>query len=184
MHINDMLILVDETDQEIGYEEKMEAHIYEHLHRAFSLFIYNTTNKKLLLHQRAVSKYHSGGLWTNSCCSHPRKGESLEQAVIRRTKEELGVELHKYCDQNSLLELGSFQYYQKYQTCAESEIDHVFIALVEEDLPLCIEASEIQAVKWVSLQELQKWQEESPDAFTAWFPNAAAMVLKYIMASA
>ena len=93
--MNDVLILVDEQDKEIGTEEKIDAHRKGLLHRAFSLFIYDSKLNKMLIQRRAINKYHSGGLWTNACCSHPRKGEDLNTAVYRRTIEELGVSIPK-----------------------------------------------------------------------------------------
>lgn len=120
--MNNSLILVNEEDEEMGYCEKMDAHRKEYLHRAFSLFIYHKTDHKMLLHKRALGKYHSGGLWTNSCCSYPRYGENLMDAVIRRTKEELGLDISSYADE--LKEVGKFHYYKKYSTCAENEIDN------------------------------------------------------------
>lgn len=87
--MEDHIILVDLLDREIGYEEKMKAHVRPLLHRAFSIFLYH--DGKFLLQRRAFSKYHSGGLWANTCCSHPRRGETLAQAVDRRLREETGV---------------------------------------------------------------------------------------------
>ena len=126
--MDNKLILVNEEDEEIGYCKKMNAHINEYLHRAFSLFIYNKTDNKLLIHKRALGKYHSGGLWTNSCCSHPRYGENLIDSVIRRTKEELGLDINSYID--NLREVGKFHYYKKFTDCAENEIDHVFMLTI------------------------------------------------------
>lgn len=117
--MNNLLILVNEEDEEIGYCEKMDAHRKKYLHRAFSLFIYHKADHKMLIHKRALGKYHSGGLWTNSCCSHPRYGENLMDAAIRRTKEELGLDISSYADE--LKEVGRFHYYKKYSTCAENE---------------------------------------------------------------
>ncbi len=125
----DLLIWVDEQDREIGYGEKMDTHRREQLHRAFSLFLYNQKEHRMLLHRRAPGKYHSGGLWTNACCSHPRKVETLIRAVFRRAREELGLEL---APDAPVTEVGKFQYYQKYETCAEHEIDHVFLLCAAE----------------------------------------------------
>ena len=84
------VVLVDESDRQIGLMEKQAAHVTPHLHRAFSVFIFNSKGE-LLLQQRALSKYHSPGLWTNTCCSHPRAGETLEEATSRRLREEMGM---------------------------------------------------------------------------------------------
>ena len=88
--MEDLLVLVDENDREIGWREKMEVHVAGKLHRAFSVFIFDRNQKKMLLQKRAEGKYHSGGLWSNACCSHPRKGEGMEAALSRRLEEELG----------------------------------------------------------------------------------------------
>ena len=187
--LEELLILVNDDDNEIGYEEKMETHIQEKLHRAFSLFIYNKTNNTLLIHKRAEGKYHSGGLWTNSCCSHPRKGENLQTAVVRRVKQELGLDLFDNqlkIDANKiyecgLYELGSFKYYKKFKNCAEFEIDHVFyLPLNEEEIKLHLNKTEIAEVMWISIDKLKKWLSTSPDKFTAWFPKAFDIVLEKV----
>ena len=175
--VEDLLIWVDEQDHEIGYGEKMDTHRREQLHRAFSLFLYNQQERRLLLHQRAPGKYHSGGLWTNACCSHPRKGESLPRAVFRRAREELGLEL---APDAPVTEVGRFQYYQKYKTCAEHGIDHVFLLCVAVFPALQVDPDEIAATRWVSLPELEDWMEAHPEQFTAWFPKAMKLVLPYI----
>lgn len=176
--MNDLLILVDENDNEIGYGTKTDVHVNEQLHRAFSLFIYDKSSGNLLLHRRALTKYHSGGLWTNSCCSHPRKGEDLLTAVIRRTKEELGLDIESH--RTNIVELGKFQYYKKYKGCAESEIDHVFLLIANEEPDISFDSDEIAEIKWLSIQEIKLWLKEAPEKFTAWFPNALAMVLESI----
>lgn len=176
--MNNILILVDENDNEIGYGTKADIHVKEQLHRAFSLFIYDKSTAKLLLHRRALGKYHSGGLWTNSCCSHPRKGEDLLTAVVRRTKEELGLDIEPY--KSHVVELGKFQYYKKYEECAESEIDHIFLLIVNKKPNISFDSNEIAEIKWLPIQEIELWLKEAPEEFTAWFPNALAIVLKSI----
>lgn len=89
--MNDYIILVDENDNEVGQAEKMEDHIKNLRHRAFSIFIFDWNTKKMLLQKRAYEKYHSGGIWTNACCSHPRINESMEQCLNTRLKEQLGL---------------------------------------------------------------------------------------------
>lgn len=173
--MNNSLILVNEEDEEIGYCEKMDAHRKEYLHRAFSLFIYHKTDHKMLMHKRALGKYHSGGLWTNSCCSHPRYGENLMDAVIRRTKEELGLDISSYADE--LKEVGRFHYYKKYSTCAENEIDHVFLLTMEKQPILDVEPDEIAEVQWESIDAIAKELGKNPDRFTAWFPQAFELVV-------
>ncbi|MBQ3301101.1 MAG: isopentenyl-diphosphate Delta-isomerase, partial [Eggerthellaceae bacterium] len=120
----DRIILVDEQDREVGSEEKLTAHRTPLLHRAFSIFLYDDTGEepRLLLQQRAYGKYHSGGLWANSCCSHPRVGEVLAEATVRRLQEELGVA------GVALTEVGSFVYCHKFRDdLYEHEFDHVFV---------------------------------------------------------
>lgn len=181
--MNDFLILVDDNDNEIGYSPKMEAHMKELLHRAFSLFIFNVNSNKMLLQKRATGKYHSGGLWANACCSHPRKGEDIRAAVLRRTKEELGILISKYYSIADLIELSSFKYYCKYDGCAEHEIDHVFLLIVKEHITLKINKREISEVRWVSIPDLIEELNKKNDIFTAWFPKAFKIVLEYLSCS-
>ena len=187
--MEELLILVDENDEAIGFEEKMETHVKEKLHRAFSLFIFDKENKKMLIHKRADGKYHSGGLWTNSCCSHPRKGEDLRTAVVRRTKQELGLDLfEKQLEfdvtglyEQGLHELGVFKYYKKFPGCAEYEIDHVFyLPLYSNDIILDVDKDEISEVMWLSVEELKRWLASEPEKFTAWFPKALEFVLENV----
>lgn len=168
--MDNKLILVNEEDEEIGYCEKMNAHINEYLHRAFSLFIYNKTDNKLLIHKRALGKYHSGGLWTNSCCSHPKYGENLIDSVIRRTKEELGLDISSYID--NLREVGKFHYYKKFTDCAENEIDHIFMLTIYKQPMLDVDPDEMDDVQWKNINEIVQKLAENPDQFTAWFPQA------------
>ncbi|HSU49504.1 MAG TPA: isopentenyl-diphosphate Delta-isomerase, partial [Segetibacter sp.] len=114
------VILVNELDEQIGKMEKMEAHSKGLLHRAFSVFIFNDQGE-MLLQQRAVSKYHSGGLWTNACCSHPRPEEATEDAALRRLQEELGFTV-------SLAKIFDFRYNASFTNgLTEHEFDHVFV---------------------------------------------------------
>ena len=180
--MEDVLIWVDEQDREIGCGEKWITHQEEHLHRAFSLFLFRENDGKLLIHRRAEGKYHSGGLWTNACCSHPRKGENLRDAVIRRTEEELRLRLPEAALRpGSLKELGKFQYYQKYDDCAESEIDHVFYLSVSGDcVNLNPDPREIAEVRWVTVGALKDWMAARPEDFTAWFAPAFSIVEPYL----
>lgn len=175
----DRLILVNEQDEEIGVCGKWETHLKHRLHRAFSLFIYNEKDDTLLIHRRAEGKYHSGGLWTNTCCSHPREGEQLTCAVFRRTKQELGLDLDALCRAEDRLpeELGSFRYFEKYEIIAEHEIDHVFLLSIgTSDLALDPDPEEIAELQWIRMSELTKWMQESPEQFSAWFAPALRFV--------
>lgn len=176
--MEDILVLVDSNDNEIGYNEKMDVHIKGQLHRAFSLFIYNKANNKLLIHKRAFEKYHSGGLWTNSCCSHPRKGERLVEAIIRRTREELGLDITCYTE--NLKEVGKFRYYKNFGDCVENEIDHVFVLVVDKQLTLNVNLDEIAEIQWKKVEEIAGELDNCSDEFTAWFKRAFNLFEKYI----
>lgn len=164
----DELILVDELDQIIGYADKKKTHYDKLRHRAFSLFLYDKKCKTLLLHQRAMNKYHSGGLWTNSCCSHPRKNEELFEAVVRRAKQELGVSLQE----DDLHYAGKFTYLADFGPLAEYEIDNVVYASVDETITLDVDKDEIMDVKWESIEWIKQDLTKSPSKYSAWFPKA------------
>lgn len=168
------LILVDKRDIEIGKSEKIETHRKGLLHRAFSLFIYDESIQKMLLQKRAMNKYHSGGLWTNACCSHPRKGEDLNTAVYRRIIEELGVSLPEVNYKiERIKECGKFIYRKEFDELTEYEIDHVFVWLVDSSiLQFVPNKDEIEDLMWIDIHDLMNWLERNPDDFTAWFFHA------------
>ena len=154
------VVLVDKNDNQIGLMEKQAAHIEPHLHRAFSIFIFNSKGE-LLLQQRALSKYHSPGLWTNTCCSHPRAGETLEEATSRRLIEEMGMA----CDMH---EVYTFIYKAPVgQGLTEHEFDHVFIGQ-SDDIPQ-INHEEVESWKYMSLDELSNDIQVHPELYTEWF---------------
>lgn len=154
------VILVDQNDRELGSMEKMEAHVKGVLHRAFSVFVFNEKNE-LLLQRRAFGKYHSEGLWTNTCCSHPAPGESVNEAGKRRMKEEMGMEI----DPESLF---SFIYRAELdKSLIEHELDHVLVAFSDETPHLNPE--EAIAYKWMTLEDLRNDIKQNPDQYTAWF---------------
>jgi isopentenyl-diphosphate Delta-isomerase len=156
----EQVILVDEHDHEIGTMEKMEAHQKGLLHRAFSLLIFNTKGE-MLLQQRAISKYHSGGLWTNTCCSHPLPGETIEQAGKRKLKQEMGFS----CD---LSYSHKFIYKVKLDNdLIEHEWDYVLIGYYD-GIP-AINENEAQAWKFESIDSIQKDAKQNPDQYTCWF---------------
>ena len=156
----EQVILVDEQDRPIGLMEKQAAHIGPHLHRAFSVFIFNSKGE-LLLQQRALSKYHSPGLWTNTCCSHPRAGETLEEATSRRLKEEMGMSC-------PIHEVYTFIYMAPVgQGLTEHEFDHVFIGQ-SDDIP-AINTEEVASWKYMSIDDLEKDIELHPEHYTEWF---------------
>lgn len=154
------VILVDEKDNEIGLMEKMQAHEEAKLHRAFSVFIYND-KKEIMLQQRAISKYHSGGLWTNTCCSHPRSGEKTIDAAHRRLMEEMGFD----CD---IEEVFDFLYKAELDKgLTEFELDHVFIGRYDADVNLNLD--EVMGYKWITYDDLIDDMVKSPEKYTEWF---------------
>lgn len=170
---DDMLILVDELDREQGFMEKQAAHTQAQLHRAFSVFLYK--DGKMLIHRRALSKYHCGGMWANACCSHPRMGEALESAVQRRLGDELGIE--SYVD---LTKIFCFVYRAPFANgLTEYELDHVFIG--EYDGDICPNPNEIDDIRWISFEELRRELSENPDCYCPWFLACAPKVLGILM---
>lgn len=154
------VLLVDRDDNILGEMEKMEAHEKGLLHRAFSVFVFNTENE-LLLQKRASSKYHSGGLWSNTCCSHPRSGETAVQAGERRLTEEMGFTV-------SLENKFSFIYEAKLDNeLTEHELDHVLIGYFSDEPQMNPE--EVEDWKYVSLDDLEEHMDDNPDDYTVWF---------------
>lgn len=169
--MSDEIILVNMNDDEIGCCEKMEAHRIPALHRAFSVFLYKKEGGKLymLLQRRAEGKYHSGGLWTNACCSHPRKGETLAEAVPRRMAEELGIAA-------DVEEEFSFTYFHRFsESCAEFEYDHVFSGKWE--MEVTPNPEEISQVAWMEFSDIEQQMMAQPDRFSPWFMIAAPRVM-------
>ena len=163
------VILVDKTDHPIGEMEKQEAHIKGVLHRAFSIFIFNSKGE-VLLQQRAFHKYHSGGLWTNTCCSHPRNGETTIQAANRRLKEEMGMSC-------ALTEEFTFIYKAKLDNdLYEHELDHVLFGTT--DLLPQINKEEVAGYKYSSFQDIQQEMNDYPEKYTAWFKICFDEVIK------
>jgi isopentenyl-diphosphate delta-isomerase len=153
------LILVDENDKEVGEEEKLKAHLEGKRHRAFSILIFNSKGE-LLLQQRARGKYHSGSLWSNTCCSHPEPGKDLKDEAEKRLKEEMGIEA-------DLREVFSLSYNVKVGNLVENEIDHVFVGEFDgEPQPSPEEAEDW---KWISLDNLEKDIQDNPEKYTPWF---------------
>ncbi len=154
------VILVNEKDEQIGLMEKIEAHEKALLHRAFSVFVFNGKNE-LMIQQRAHSKYHSPGLWTNTCCSHQREGETNIEAGKRRLKEEMGFK-------TDLKDTISFIYKAPFDNgLTEHEFDHILVGNFEGQPDL--NPDEVAAWKWMSLEDIQKDMQENPDIYTEWF---------------
>lgn len=178
------IVLVDENDTEAGFEEKLFTHRKALLHRAFSVFIYNESKGEILLQRRAKSKYHSGGLWTNSCCSHQRKGEKMSDALARCIKDELCAEfdIEKKMSDGKIKHLGKFKYFADFGNLAEYEIDNVFLFYVsDEEIHLLSPIpNEIDEIKWLTLKEINIALSERGEEFTAWFPKAYSFVKEHL----
>ena len=157
------IILVDGKDREVGTGEKLEVHKAGSLHRAFSIFVFNRKGE-LLLQKRASGKYHSGGLWTNTCCSHPRAGENLEEAVHRRLKQEMGFDC-------PLKEAFSFIYKVRFDNgLHEHELDHVFTGRFDgKPAP---DPEEAEGWKWASTEDLKRDVQKNPENYTYWLKVA------------
>jgi len=165
------VILVDENDNEIGSMEKIEAHKKAKLHRAFSIFIFNSKGQ-MLLQQRAKGKYHCGGLWSNACCSHPRPGEKTEDAAHRRLKEEMGFDC-------PLKEITSFIYKAEFDNgLTEYEFDHVFIGFYDGEINA--NSEEVDDWKYVEIDELVKDVKNNPEKYTPWFRKILPKVINHI----
>ncbi|NVO21605.1 MAG: isopentenyl-diphosphate Delta-isomerase [Bacteroidetes bacterium] len=154
------VVLVDENDHTIGEMEKMAAHRSGALHRAVSILVFNNRNE-LMLQQRALSKYHSPGLWTNTCCSHPHPGEPTPQAAHRRLKEEMGFE----CQLNKVFD---FTYKAEFENgLTEHEFDHVYVGYYDRDPVL--NPDEAEAFKWMSVRSILQDMRAQQEKYTVWF---------------
>ncbi len=154
------VILVDENDVEVGTMEKMAVHETGQLHRAVSVFIFNS-NKEMLLQKRAITKYHSKGLWSNTCCSHPFPGESTKDAAERRLREEMGIS-------ETLEKAFDFVYQTPLENnLQEYEFDHVYIG--RSDTEPFINPNEADDYRWISISDLKHFVGAEPDQFTVWF---------------
>jgi len=165
------VVLVNKLDSPVGEMEKMEAHEKAVLHRAFSIFVFNDRDE-LMLQQRALSKYHSPGLWTNTCCSHPRPGEDLLDAGHRRLVEEMGFdcEIEKIFDfiYKAALDKG----------LTEHEYDHVIFGRYNDNPS--INPEEVAAWKWMNMDDIADEINTDPENFTIWFRIAFDRVYKYL----
>ena len=168
----ELVVLVDQDDRQIGTMEKIEAHSAAVLHRAFSVFIINK-NQELLLQQRAFDKYHSPGLWTNTCCSHQRDGEATLDAGARRLMEEMGIKV-------PLTELFTFIYKASFDNgLTEHELDHVLIGYSGGNPK--INLKEVAAFNWMPLDEIEKDLKQNPKNYTVWFAIIFDRFYKHIL---
>jgi isopentenyl-diphosphate delta-isomerase len=158
--MEELVVLVDEQDNQLGLMPKMEAHEKAVLHRAFSVFVFNDQGE-LMLQQRAAHKYHSPLLWTNTCCSHQRDGETSLEAGKRRLQEEMGF----VCD---LKEVFWFVYKAPFDNgLTEHELDHVMVGTYNGEPN--INPDEVESYKWMSLEAVEEDIEKHPERYTAWF---------------
>jgi isopentenyl-diphosphate Delta-isomerase len=163
------VILVDQQDRQIGTEEKMKAHENGgKLHRAFSVFVFNSEGK-MLIQRRALTKYHCAGIWANTCCSHPFPGESLSDAAHRRLIEEMGFD----CE---LREAFSFIYKANFENgLTEWEFDHVFVGRFDGEVKP--DKEEVCEFEWVEPGQLKEDIEKNPKKYTEWFKISIGRVL-------
>ena len=154
------MILVDQHDNALGVMDKMEAHEKGLIHRAFSIFIFNSQGE-MLLQQRALHKYHSAGLWSNSCCSHPYPGEEVKQAAKRRLMEELGFE-------TSLEKIFDFIYQASFENgLVENEFDHVFVGRYDGAIKMNLE--EVNDYVFKPMEQISLELKNKPGRYTEWF---------------
>jgi isopentenyl-diphosphate delta-isomerase len=168
--MDEMVILVDPHDRQIGVEEKLKAHREGKLHRAISVFLFNEKGE-MLLQKRALNKYHSGGLWTNTCCSHPRPDESIERAATRRLQEEMGVACN-------LQKAFHFIYKAPLDGgLIEHEFDHVFVG--DYSGQVNPDANEVAEYRWLDIPAVKNELKNSLENYTVWFKIAWERALKF-----
>jgi isopentenyl-diphosphate delta-isomerase len=169
--MNDSVILVDENDNQIGIEEKLKAHKDGSLHRAFSIFVLNSDGK-LLIQRRALNKYHSAGLWANTCCGHPQPGEDIINSAHRRLKEEFGFDCQ-------LKKAFDFKYKTLFGNgLTEHEIDHVMIGSYNGELKP--DPNEIMEYKWVNIEWLEKDLQDNPEIYADWLKICFGKAVEYL----
>jgi isopentenyl-diphosphate delta-isomerase len=157
---NEKVILVNEKDEQIGLAEKLQAHESGQLHRAVSVFVFNKKGE-LLIQKRASNKYHGAGLWTNTCCTHPRDGETSEACAVRRLKEEMGIDA-------KVKEQFSFVYKAEVENgLIENEYDHVFFGVYDGEIML--NPDEAEDCTFVSLDKVFTDAANNPEKYSIWF---------------
>ena len=158
------VILVNEADVQLGLMDKLKAHQQGLLHRAFSLYLFNESGQ-LLIQRRSLDKYHCPGIWANTCCSHPRNGEKVPDAAVRRLHEELGIRL----GYENLKEASSFIYQIRLENdLIEHEYLHVLVAQVPDDTSTNADSSEVMETRWISLEDLKEEVVTSPEKYAKW----------------
>jgi isopentenyl-diphosphate delta-isomerase len=172
------VILVDTEDREQGAAEKMLAHEQGLLHRAFSVLLYREREGAIefLLQQRHANKYHTGGLWTNTCCSHPQPGETTAAAAEARLREETGIK-------TALLPIGQFRYFASFANgLIEHELDHVFIGCWDE-MPTAYDPEEIDAMAWITFKSLRQALADFPERYTPWLVKVLELTEAHLKAT-
>ena len=167
-----MILRVDENDNKIGEIEKLKAHKEAVLHRAFSVFVLNDEGE-MLLQKRADNKYHGGGLWSNTCCSHPTEDGDLQKQAENRLDEEMGFK-------TKIGKIGEVKYNLEVGDLIEHEYDHLFIGTYNGEVRPNPE--EVSDYRWVALHKIEKDLEENPDIYTPWFKFLYPKVLNYLSA--
>jgi isopentenyl-diphosphate delta-isomerase len=169
--MEEKVVLVDEKGREVGVEEKIKAHVEGKFHRAVSIIIFNS-KREMLIQKRARNKYHSAGLWSNACCSHPKPLESVEEAAHRRLKEEMGFD----CDLKKVFE---FVYKKEFENgLVEWEYDHVFLGKYDGNIIMSDE-KEIEEWKWVNVEDLKKDMEKNPENYSYWFKKILGVLRSF-----
>lgn len=169
------IILVDPDDNQIGTIEKILAHQYGMLHRAFSVFVFRKQagNLECLLQQRSTKKYHAGGLWTNTCCSHPHSGESILESAEKRLHFEMGFQV-------TLKKVGTFHYIAQFDNgLTENELDHVLVGYYDNN-DISANPDEVDDFKWVNVTALQTMLAYDATGFTPWFQQALIIALESV----
>lgn len=172
---SEMIILVNPQDKQIGTIEKLSGHQYAMLHRAFSVLVFRKHNSRIetLLQQRAKKKYHGGGLWTNTCCSHPHPQENLVKSAEKRLLEEMGIQI-------KLKEVGKFHYVAKLDHgMTENEIDHVLVGTYDAD-SIPFNKDEVESYKWIDILSLQQDLLNQPHKYTPWLKQALELASKHL----
>ncbi len=175
--MSDFVVTLNEKNEPVGEMEKLAAHQQNIRHLAFSVVVIRETEQGIetLLQQRAHSKYHCGGLWSNTCCSHPKPQESVLAAANRRLIEELNMSLPVLTD------IGQFWYHAEFANgLHENEYDHVLLCEISEEPEWTLNSEEVAQVKWVNIDQLQKKLVESSEQFTPWLSGVMALVQTYI----
>lgn len=165
--MEELLVLVDRNDVQIGFDTKMQVHRRGALHRAFSILVFDR-HSRLLLQRRAQEKYHSAGLWSNSCCGHPRHGEDPDAAAHRRLQEEMGFDC-------GLREVSTLTYWARVSDqLIEHEYDHIYVGVFEGEPQ--IDPLEVLDWKWTETHDVLAWMSERPGDFTVWFKAMLAQI--------